>query len=94
MITLLVNFKVDSGFLNIFGILNGEYDNFTDDWYKKVGAQYCLTMFLNAFTPISEITEALIAYVKRYFDRNRQPSYEVEGTDDIVTKKVLQADVE
>lgn len=76
------------------GILNGSYDNFTQEWYKKVGVQYALAMFISIFTPFSEIATALTAFVKRYFDRSRQPSYKLEGSDGIQTKRVLQEDVE
>ena len=53
-----------------------------------------MAMFISIFTPISEIVPAWTAFIKRYFDRQRKPTYEIEGSDDIQTKRVLQADVE
>ena len=89
VLTLLINFRAEMPFFNSIGILNGTYENFTREWYRKIGSQYALAMFIAIFTPISEIIPAWIAFVKRYFDRNKKPKYTIEGTDNIETKKVL-----
>jgi hypothetical protein len=52
---MLVNFKIENKVLNDLGILNGIYDTFSIEWYRRVGASYSMTMLINAFMPLSEI---------------------------------------
>ena len=51
ILPLLVNFKYDNKVLNAFGILNGYYSNFDVEWYRRIGAQYALTLWFDAFIP-------------------------------------------
>ena len=59
---MLINFKYESRVLNKLGIFNGIYENFSVDWYRKVGAQYTMALLINAGVPLSELSSAIIAW--------------------------------
>jgi len=50
--------------------LKGEYQDFTVDWYKKVGTTLCVTLVINILSPYgASILIYFIAIVKRWRDR-------------------------
>ena len=52
ILTLLVNTDGEDKFFKINNLLfDGDYDDFTRDWYIDVGKTFTLTMFLNIFNP-------------------------------------------
>ena len=56
VVILLVNFKLEliEDEQMLFGfvpILNGDYDEFTVNWYYKIGATLCITLMINIFSP-------------------------------------------
>lgn len=55
VILLLVNFRVeDMRELRLYGqrlVLEGDYRDFSTQWYFNIGATLCMTLFLNIFTP-------------------------------------------
>jgi hypothetical protein len=67
---LLVNFTLDFGFLNSLSILDGEFDDFTTEWYKKVGASLGMTMLINTVSPhLPKLATPLLTVTKRCWDR-------------------------
>ena len=51
-------------------------------------------MLLNAFLPLTEIGEAVLAGIKRLWDRGFKGKYEKPDSDEINTKKVMFQEVE
>ena len=53
LVTLIVHAKIDYDmFYNVEGILfRGDFEDFTRDWYVKVGSTFTLTLFLSIFSP-------------------------------------------
>lgn len=52
LITLIVNAKIDEDLYDIEGILfQGDFEDFTRDWYVKVGSTFTITLFLSVFSP-------------------------------------------
>lgn len=57
--------------LSVFGVLDGEYAEFSSTFYTVVGTQFCMTMVYNIITPhISKfIVQPLMTFGFRCFDR-------------------------
>lgn len=93
VVILLVSFNLKFGLFNAFGLLKGEFTDFSVDWYKQIGATLSLTMLYNCVTPhISKIIKPIQAWTIRFLDRGCKWSY--KGATELRTKKVLQQDVE
>ena len=78
IIILLVNFNLDilariSKDKMIFGfipILNGEYNDFSIQWYWNVGATLCVTLTFNIFSPhASKLMLPILSCFLRCWDR-------------------------
>ena len=96
VIAMLANFQTDMTFIRAFGILNGQYSDFTVGWYRDVGAALCFTLFLNTGTPhAAKVGHAVFQAFLRCFDRGckSQIRRTPEG-DEVNTKKFIQQDVE
>ena len=51
-----------------FGLLDGDYSDFTRGWYANVGVAMCVTMLFNAFVPHFTVLFELASFA---FWRNR-----------------------
>ena len=70
MVLLLINFNIDNEVIDKLPILNGRYSDFTEDWYKVVGATLCFTLLMNTVTPHgSKIAMPMLTVFKRWRDR-------------------------
>ena len=87
VIILIVNAKVD--FVpSWFPILNGEYDDFTTEWYKQIGVSIILTMLIGIFSPhLANSLYWIRGACKRWRDRKWTCSR-------MKTKQIFQADYE
>lgn len=87
IIILVVNAKFD--FMPSWSpILNGDYDDFTSEWYKHIGVSIILTMLIGIFSPhLANGTFWLIGSLKRLCDRRC-------SCDKKKTKQLYQADYE
>jgi len=47
----LLQFDLNIPALNFFGLLQGQYRDFSPEWYRIIGSQLCFTMFLGMFIP-------------------------------------------
>jgi hypothetical protein len=69
LIILLINFQGAPSWLPL-PILRGEYRDFSEMWYKKVGKSIITTLLLNIFSPhASKLALALLKVMRRFFDR-------------------------
>lgn len=76
-ILFLVNYKFSgiesypklSAFLDKLPIFNGQFDDFTVEWYGDVGLDICITVLLMVFAPIGALTPYVLAAVRRCYDR-------------------------
>jgi len=51
--------------------LHGEFEDFTVEWYKKVGTTLCVTLFINISSPYgASLLKYLIAIARRCRDRS------------------------
>ena len=51
-------------------LLQGQYSDFTPQWFRKVGAALTFTMLLNTVTPhVSKTNKALLTFFIRLYDR-------------------------
>ena len=68
---LLVNAQINSISLPaFFPIFDGDYTDFTVEWYKIVGATISLTVIINIITPhISAIIKLLLSGCSKCCDR-------------------------
>ena len=93
-----MSFNLKFGLFNVFGLFVGDYDDFSVDWYKQIGATISMTMFINTVSPhVSKVGMAVFACFKRCLDRGCKWSYKpdhTKGETELRTKKVLQQDVE
>jgi hypothetical protein len=71
MIVLLVNFDLlENNFLGFIPILNGEYADFSVQWYSRIGKTLCMTMLIGIFSPhASKLTLPLLNLYFRCSDR-------------------------
>jgi len=65
-------------------------------WYADIGTQLCFTLALNTITPhLSKMALVLVAMFMRCWDRScRCRLRKDEYTDEVYTKKVIQADLD
>ena len=102
-IVLLVNFNLTA--MNgqmLFGfvpILNGEYNDFTVQWYYNVGVTLCFTLLLNVFSPhAGKLIWPVISCLARCFDRGcgctikKNPAN--KSDDQVRTNKEFQSDLQ
>jgi hypothetical protein len=71
MIVILVNFDLLEGnFLGFIPILNGDYQDFSVQWYANVGKTLCMTMLIGIFSPhASKLSLPLMKLFFRCTDR-------------------------
>jgi len=71
VVILLINFKfLDKPLFGLIPILNGDYKDFTCDWYVIIGKTLCLTLMMNIFTPhISKLAIPVLRLLSRWKDR-------------------------
>ena len=73
IVLLCVNFNFTEGdklFLGFIPIFNGKFDDFTVDWYAKVGKTLCLTLMVGIFSPYgSKLAFPLLKLFFRCRDR-------------------------
>lgn len=61
VVILLVAFDIKLDILNAFGILVGDYTDFSVDWYRKIGATLSMTILINSVSPhISPIMKPIM----------------------------------
>jgi hypothetical protein len=97
VVILLVNFdSLDGPFLGFIPILNGEYKDFTAQWYEQVGKTLCLTLFINIFSPhASKIMMPFMKLLFRCLDRGCSSGLKGDkGEDSVKTKKLIQSDLQ
>jgi len=101
IVILIVNFDfLDGKFLGFLPILDGEFEDFTVQWYSQVGKTLCFTLFINIFSPhASKLTLPFIKVFQRCLDRGcsfklkkEQDMEDITDTD-VNTKKLLQEEV-
>ena len=64
---LLVNFNTYSANgENISFLLNGDYTDFSVQWYRNIGTSICITLVMNIFSPYML---SLLKYVMQNFQR-------------------------
>lgn len=106
IVVLIINFNLTEtdekgesepwlGFLPIF---NGEFSDFSSEWYSQIGKTICLTMLINIFSPhASKISIPFLKVFLRCLDRGCSTklwkSKEKESDIDVKTKKLLQSEV-
>ena len=90
MIVLFVNFKSSNG-IAFIGILEGNYTDFSPDWYTNIGGTLTFTLFLNIFTPhATKLLNAILVISKRVLDRGIMNKLKDENVEDGVnTKKII-----
>lgn len=67
---MLTNIKADIKILNLMGILNGNYNELTPDWFRNVGGALVYAVFLEILlSPQAHLVGYLKAKIKRWFDR-------------------------
>ena len=70
IVSLLINFALDFKPLNAIKILGGEFEDFTTEWYRKIGASLGVTLLLNTFTPhLPKLAIPLYKVTMRCWDR-------------------------
>jgi len=88
IIALLANIKADFKILNDFGLLDGEYNELSPDWFRNVGGTLCYTLFLEIFfSPQKHIIKYFTTITKRWFDRRFR--CDVKDKSDPTGEKVL-----
>ena len=100
LVILLVNFSgLTSNLLGFIPILQGEYHDFSQMWYNKVGSSIIFTLLINIFSPhLSKLAQPMLKGVARCWDRrwcnckikNKKPS---PGGLDVNTNKTTQTDL-
>lgn len=97
MVILIVNFNIydENGqkFLKEIPVLNGDFKDFTVEWYFRIGATLCVTLAINIFSP--HFTKLMISVVwncKRCKDRGFRVQIR-KNDDEINTKMELQSEV-
>lgn len=100
VIILVVNIDLtpdDSNFLGFIPIFNGDYEDFTVQWYDQVGKTICTTLLINIFSPHgSKLMFPALKVFKRILDRGCCRSIKKEEDQDGVdvnTKQLLQDDL-
>ena len=79
LVVLIVNFDIynsNEEVYEFFGmsILNGDFKDFTADWYRQVGATICITMTIFIFSPHFEfLGRFLLSTCLRSLDRGCGP---------------------
>jgi hypothetical protein len=73
MLTLIINFKIESMkdfyFLGFIGIFQGKFDDFSADWYEKIGSIMCVTLAINIFSPhFSKLALPILKLLLRWYD--------------------------
>jgi len=74
ILTLLINQKIEGFenyyFLGLIPLLQGKYDEFSADWYRKIGSTLGLTLTLNIFSPhFSKLAVPIFKFILRFYDR-------------------------
>jgi hypothetical protein len=103
IILLIVNFNLamadkDELFFGFLPILNGNYSDFTVQWYFKIGATLCFTLCINIFSPhASKLLKPVFICCKRCKDRGcRCDLKKTRGDaccDEVNTKLIMQSDL-
>ena len=87
VIIFLVNFNLDISIFNM-PIIDGNYTEFSVEWYRVVGSTIVLTMLIRTVSPhIATIAQVCITGLKRCYDRRCT-------CDNKRTRKVIQTDYE
>ena len=91
----MINFALDIKLLNKLKVLDGEYDDFTVEWYRQIGATLGMTLLINTVSPlIPELASALKKIAKRFLDRGCRFKRQDPETKELRTKQILQKDIE
>lgn len=91
MIVICVNFKfLEGDFLGFIPIFNGEYDDFSVEWYSNVGKTLCMTLMINIVSPhASKLSLPFLKFFFRWADRGYSSVFNL-GDNKVNTKKYLQ----
>ncbi len=69
VIIFLVNFKLNISIFNI-PIIDGNYTEFSVEWYRVVGSTIVLTMLIRTVSPhIATLFQVIFNALKRWYDR-------------------------
>ncbi len=87
VIIFLVNFNLDISLFNM-PIIDGNYAEFSVEWYRVVGSTIVLTMLIRTVAPhIATVAQVCYTALKRCYDRRCT-------CDNKKTRKVIQSDYE
>lgn len=93
--SLLINFALDIKLLNKLKVLDGEYDDFTVEWYRQIGATLGMTLLINTVSPHApKIGTALKVLTCRCYDRGCRFRRLDPETGNLRTSKIIQQDIE
>lgn len=97
VIVLLINFNgriISDNFKVEAYVFNGQYSDFTSDWYRDIGATLCVTLFLQTFTQHgSKIFWPVVSCLLRCWDRDCSKSM-LKEDGDVNTKQTSQSKLE
>lgn len=94
VVILLVNFNThSSGEGMVDFILNGEYSDFSVQWYRNIGTSICITLVVNIFSPyILSLLKFVMQNFQRCKDRRFRKNLKLfadERSDEVNTKLIL-----
>ena len=99
VVVMCINFdftKGDKLFLGFIPIFNGDYPDFSVNWYSNVGKTLCMTLLVQIFSPyMAKLVAPILSWIFRAIDRGgfnvplKKEKPDADGTD-VNTKKLLQ----
>jgi hypothetical protein len=100
VVIILVNFNIfdgsgeESKFIQEIPVLNGDFKDFTVEWYFRIGATLCITLAINIFSPhFTKIMISVYRQCLRCKDRSWKYGYKL-ADDKINTRKELQSEIQ